>query len=160
MIEELLREYADIREKEKFLKTRKDQLSKEIKEYVTKNGAKDSKGSYYSESDKFVYGSQAKKSVKINEDKAKNFFYDRGLLDRVITTVEQVDEEKIEQLIAEGLLSPEDIEEIVDIKVSYSLDLRVKEEVAEIVPTTRENSIKPRGKVTLRKLKRIIKDKY
>lgn len=160
MIEEALREYAEIREKEKLLKERKDQLSKYIKEYVSSNGAKDSKGSYYSENEKFVYGSQAKKSVKINEDKAKNFFSSKGLLDKVITTVEQVDETKIEQLIAEGEISPEDIEEIVDIKVSYSLDVRVKEEIKEVVPTSRENSIKPRGKITLRKVKKIIKDKH
>lgn len=160
MIEDALREYAEIRQKEKLLKERKDQLSKYIKEYVSSNGAKDSKGSYYSENEKFVYGSQAKKSIKINEDKAKNFFSSKGLLDKVITTVEQVDETKIEQLIAEGEISPEDIEEIVDIKVSYSLDVREKEEIAEIVPTSRENSIKPRGKITLRKVKKIIKDKY
>lgn len=160
MIEEALREYAEIREKEKLLKERKDQLSKYIKEYVSSNGAKDSKGSYYSENEKFVYGSQAKKSVKINEDKAKNFFSSKGLLDKVITTVEQVDETKIEQLIAEGEISPEDIEQIVDIKVSYSLDVRQKEEIKEVVPTSRENSIKPRGKITLRKVKKIIKDKH
>lgn len=160
MIEVLLKEYAEVREQEKFLKKRKEELAKEIKAHVVANGSKDSKGSYYSENEKFVYGSQAKKSIKINEDKAKNFFNNKGLLDRVITTVEQVDETKIEQLIAEGLISPEDIEEIVDIKVSYSLDVREKEEVAEIVPTSRENSIKPRGKITLRKVKKIIKNKY
>ena len=142
MIEDALREYAEIREKEKVLRERKEQLSKYIKEYVSTNGSKDSKGSYYSENEKFVYGSQAKKSIKINEDKAKNFFSDKGLLDKVLTTVEQVDETKIEQLISEGLISPEDIEQIVDIKVSYSLDVKVKEEVAEIVPTSRENSLK------------------
>lgn len=142
MIEVLLREYSEVREQEKFLKKRKEELAKEIKQHVVSNGSKDSKGSYYSENDQFIYGSQAKKSIKINEDKAKDFFYSKGLLDRVITTVEQVDEMKIEQLIAEGLISPEDIEEIVDIKVSYSLDVREKEDIAEIVPTSRENSLK------------------
>ena len=142
MIEDALREYAEIREKEKLLRERKELLSKYIKEYVSNNGSKDSKGSYYSENSNFVYGSQAKKSIKINEDKAKRFFHDKGLYERVVTTVEQVDEMKIEQLIAEGLISPDDIEEIVDIKVSYSLDVRQKEEIAEIVPTSRENSLK------------------
>ena len=65
MIEDALREYAEIREKEKVLRERKEQLSKYIKEYVSTNGSKDSKGSYYSENEKFVYGSQAKKSIKI-----------------------------------------------------------------------------------------------
>lgn len=142
MIETLLKDYAYLRDQEKLIRKRKEELAKEIKEYVTKNGAKDSKGSYYSENESFIYGSQAKKSIKINEDKAKNFFESKGLLDRVITTVEQVDEMKIEQLIAEGEISPDDIEEIVDIKVSYSLDVRPKEEIVEVVPTSRENSLK------------------
>lgn len=162
MIEVLLREYNDVREQEKFIKKRKEELSKEIKEYVTKNGSKDSKGSYYSENDKFVYGSQAKKSIKINEDKAKSYFESRGLINEVMSTIEIVDEEKIEHLIAQGILSPEDIENIVDIKVSYSLDVKVKEDIVEVETATRENSLKPKnqGKMTLKKLKKIIKQKY
>ena len=66
----------------------------------------------------------------------------------------------IERELKAFLSSNYDIEEIVDIKVSYSLDVRVKEEIKEVVPTSRENSIKPRGKITLRKVKKIIKDKH
>ena len=69
MIETLLKDYAYLRDQEKLIRKRKEELAKEIKEYVTKNGAKDSKGSYYSENESFIYGSQAKKSIKIYEDK-------------------------------------------------------------------------------------------
>ena len=73
-----------------------------------------------------------------------------------------MDEEKIEHLIAQGILSPEDIENIVDIKVSYSLDVKVKEDIVEVETATRENSLKPKTqtKMTLKKLKKIIKQKY
>lgn len=53
-IDDLVVQYDKCRVEQKLLKTRMDDLAKQIKEYALSNGAKDDKGSCYCENDKFV----------------------------------------------------------------------------------------------------------
>lgn len=123
----LLQEYEQLKAREKSIKSRKDALAKMIKEYATKNGVKDSNGSYYAEDNDFIFGSQARKSVKLKEDEAKEFFRSRGLYEEVIDTVEVLNEDKIEQLVTDEKITVEDIEALTDVKVQFAIDVRVKE---------------------------------
>ena len=120
------------------------ELAKLIKEHASEHGTKDSTGSSYCESDKFVFGSQVRKSVKLNHDKAKAFLLGIGLYEQVVETKEVINEDKVEQLLINGDISDEDLESIVDIKTTYSVSVterQVEEDMPDVIV---ENSSKKR----------------
>lgn len=125
-INQIVREYNQLLKQESFIKKRKEELSKYIKEYSMKHGVKNDKGSYYIDDGEFYFGSQARKTVKINEEKAREFLKMKGLLDKVIAIKEIIDEEKVEELVNVGELTVEDIENIVDVKITYAIDVKEK----------------------------------
>ena len=144
IIHSYVQEYNELRKQESLLKKRKDELSKLIKEHASEHGTKDSTGSYYCESDKFVFGSQVRKSVKLNHDKAKAFLLGVGLYEQVVETKEVINEDKVEQLLINGDISDEDLESIVDIKTTYSVSVterQVEEDMPDVIV---ENSSKKR----------------
>lgn len=152
-IEETVREYTSLSEKIKTLETRKKELADRIKKYAQENGVKNTTGSYLLEDDNFTYGAVARKSVSLNAEKAENFFKHMGLWDKVIDVKEVINEDKIEALINEGILSMEDLEEITDIKVTYSVFVEKKkkeedfgEDIPEVQVAKSENSA--RGRVS------------
>ena len=128
MIFDYVEEYSNLTKQEKAIKKRKDELSKLIKEHAQKNGVKDSNGSSYMSNDRFVFGSQARKSIKLNHERAKDYLVSSGLYDRVVEFKETISESKLEQLIAEGLISTESLEQLVDVKVTYAIDVKEREE--------------------------------
>lgn len=144
IIHSYVQEYNELRKQESLLKKRKDELAKLIKEHASEHGTKDSTGSSYCESDKFVFGSQVRKSVKLNHDKAKAFLLGVGLYEQVVETKEVINEDKVEQLLINGDISDEDLESIVDIKTTYSVSVterQVEEDMPDVIV---ENSSKKR----------------
>lgn len=144
IIHSYVQEYNELRKQESLLKKRKDELAKLIKEHANEHGTKDSTGSSYCESDKFVFGSQVRKSVKLNHDKAKAFLLGVGLYEQVVETKEVINEDKVEQLLINGDISDEDLESIVDIKTTYSVSVterQVEEDMPDVIV---ENSSKKR----------------
>ena len=144
IIHSYVQEYNELRKQESLLKKRKDELAKLIKEHANEHGTKDSTGSSYCESDKFVFGSQVRKSVKLNHDKAKAFLLGIGLYEQVVETKEVINEDKVEQLLINGDISDEDLESIVDIKTTYSVSVterQVEEDMPDVIV---ENSSKKR----------------
>ena len=144
IIHSYVQEYNELRKQESLLKKRKDELAKLIKEHASEHGTKDSTGSSYCESDKFVFGSQVRKSVKLNHDKAKTFLLGIGLYEQVVETKEVINEDKVEQLLINGDISDEDLESIVDIKTTYSVSVterQVEEDMPDVIV---ENSSKKR----------------
>ena len=121
-------EYAKLRDQSKLIKTRMDELAKIIKDYSRKNGVKDDKGSFYCENESYVFGQQARKSVSLDQEKSIAFLKQHGF-PSAIKTVEQVNEEEVERLLQEGSLSIDDITALSNVKVSYSIDVREKEEM-------------------------------
>ena len=121
-------EYAKLRDQSKLIKTRMDELSKIIKDYSQKNGVKDDKGSFYCENESYVFGQQARKSVSLDQEKSIAFLKQHGF-PSAIKTIEQVNEEEVERLLQEGSLSIDDITTLSNVKVSYSIDVREKEEM-------------------------------
>ncbi len=139
-IKDKVKEYDILRLQAKTIKSRMDSLSKEIKKYLTENVPVNAKGSYYSEDDDYVYGNVARKSIKINEDKAKQFFQERNLLEEVTDVKVVVNEDKVAKLLQDEVITQEDLESIVDVKVTYSIDVKAKEhekeeEIVEVVET-------------------------
>ena len=127
LIYEFVQEYTDLSKQEKAIKKRKDELAKYIKEHAQQNGVKDSNGSSYMSNDRFVFGSQARKSIKLNQDRAKEFLLSQGLYEQVVEVKESINEDKVEQLLQQGLITTDDLEAIVDVKVTYAIDVKEKE---------------------------------
>lgn len=152
IIEADVQEYMDLSKQEKAIKKRKDELAKRIKEHAQQNGVKDSNGSSYMSNERFVFGSQARKSIKLNQDRAKEFLLSQGLYEQVVEVKETINENKVEQLLSEGLITTDDLEAIVDVKVTYAIDVKEKEvEQPEEMPEVEvvEHSVKK-----IRKFKR------
>ena len=139
-----VQEYNELRKQESLLKKRKDELAKLIKDHASNHGTKDSTGSAYCESDRFIFGSQVRKSVKLNHDKAREFLVPLGLYEKVVEMKEVVNEDKIEQLIIDGELTDEDLEQMVDIKTTYSVSVTERQVEEEMPEITVENSVKKR----------------
>ena len=148
LITQMVFEYNQLRDKAKTIKNRMDELSKNIKEYLTNNVTPDSKGSYYDESEDFVFGNQAKKSVKLNEERARVFFTNKGLLEKVAETKIVINEDKVSKLLESGEISQEELESLVDIKVTYSIDIKQKvKDEKEDVTYEIASSTKPKRKI-------------
>lgn len=145
-IKGLTEEYFALRKMKSDTEKRMKEVANSLKEFAMSNGVKDSNGSAYYETEKFVFGSQAKKSVKLNEEKAKDYLLALGLYEKVVETKEYINEDKLEQLMMNGEILPEDLEAMVDIKTSYAIDIKEKkEEVEEEMPTVEvANSVKPK----------------
>lgn len=151
-VERLVEEYSTLRDKSKIIKDRMDEIAKTIKDYLSANVKPDAKGSYYSQNDNFVYGSQAKKSVKLNEKRATEFFKSKGLLEKVVDVKTVINEDKVSKLLENKEITQQDLESLVDIKTSYSIDIKakVKEEEEEIVEV-KVASTKPQRKLPTRR---------
>lgn len=145
-------EYDLLRGKAKTIKSRMDELAKEIKKHLTDTVTPDSKGSYYSESDDYVFGNMAKKTVKLNEERAKVFFKENNLLEEVSEVKVTINEDKVAQLLADGKITQDDLEKLVDIKTNYSIDIKPKQkEDEEIVEVKVASSPKPKRRIPTRR---------
>lgn len=146
-IKNLVREYDQLREQQNIIKKRVSELANKIKKYSAENGVKDSKGNMYLEDEDFIYGQQARKSVKLNEEKAKELFRQKDVYDLVIEkeVKEVINEDKLSELVEDEVITMEELENVTDIKVTYAIDVKKKEkeENPEDMPEVQiQNSIK------------------
>lgn len=134
-ISSMVSEYQELKKQEKLISERKKLIADTIKAYATEKGTKDSNGSYYSENDRFVFGSQCRKSMSFDENKAVLFFQSKGYED-CISLKPMVDESAVEVRVSKGDITPEDLEAITMVKTTYAVDVREKEEAVEIQKST------------------------
>ena len=154
-IDNQVEEYDKLRVQKKQIEDRMKVLADEIKSYASLNGTKDDKGSYYAENEKYNFGSQCKKSIKLNEDRVLKYFKADKNLASHIQTKEYVSEDTVEALSADGTISYEDLEALCDTKVTYSISVVKKEEVtAEVEEKTVAMPIAASKKPKLRPKKR------
>lgn len=142
-INEVVEEYRGIVAQEKLLKERKKELADTIKQNALENGVVDSNGNHYITNDRFIFGFQSRKTIKINQTKAKEFFEENKLWDRVVKIEESVDENEVEKLLEEGTISIDDLETITDTKEVKAVDVREieQEEDMPLIETSRKKSI-------------------
>lgn len=126
-----LSEYDALRQQKSFIESRMTTLAKEIKDFCTKNCPKNDKGSYYGSDDNFIFGSQAKKSVSLDSEKAIEYLRSHGF-DDAIEYVPKVKEDVLEKLVSDESIPQEDFESLTKIKTSYSIDIKRKEEVPAV----------------------------
>ena len=133
----LSREYSEVSAQIKQLEERKKTLADKIKNGAEQFGVKDDKGSYYLENDSFIMGKVAKKSFKIDQDKAVNTLESMGLGDVVdVVTVKTVNEDRLQKAIAEKRLTLKTVQGFTNESVSYSVLVKEKEAVPEVEQTT------------------------
>ena len=128
--ETMASEYAEISSQIKTLEDRKKALSEKLKSGAESLGVKDDKGSYYLDSDTFVVGKVASKSVKIDQVVAVEALKKKGLTECVKTvTTETVDEGKLEQAVAKKDITLDEVEKFTTVTTSYKVSVKAKEEV-------------------------------
>ena len=131
------KEYSDISAQIKVLEDRKKDLSAKIKEGAEQYGVKDDKGSFYLESDDFIMGKVANKTLSIKQDEAVKTLKSMGLGDVVDTvTVETVNEDKLQKAVQDKRISLDEVEKFTDVKVTYSVLVKEKEAMPEVEVST------------------------
>lgn len=127
----LAQEYDELSKQIKMLETAKKNLADRLKEAAELQGVKDDKGSFYLDLNGFVIGKVAKKSISLNSNRALSFLKDKGMTN-CIETVEQVNEKALEQEVSCGNITMPEFESLTDTKVTYSVSVKPKEELAEV----------------------------
>lgn len=133
----MAKEYLDINSKVKKLNDTKKMLSDKIKEATLELGVKDDKGSHFYENEEVMTGRVAKKSVSLNEEKTFALLKEKGIYDEVVeeVVVQKINEDALESKVMDGTISNEEFEGICDVKVSYSVSVKEKEEMPAVETT-------------------------
>lgn len=142
-VKSLGRQYADISSQIKALEEQKKALAEKIKQGAEQFGVKDDKGSFYLESEDLMMGKVAKKSFKIDQDKAVKTLESMGIGDVVDeVTVRTVNEDRLQQAVSDGRLSLDTVESFTNVSVSYSVMVKEKEAMPEVEQTTLKSAAK------------------
>lgn len=142
-VKSLGRQYADISSQIKALEEQKKALTEKIKQGAEQFGVKDDKGSFYLESEDLMMGKVAKKSFKIDQDKAVKTLESMGIGDVVDeVTVRTVNEDRLQQAVSDGRLSLDTVESFTNVSVSYSVLVKEKEAMPEVEQTTLKSAAK------------------
>lgn len=130
-------EYADISSQIKALEERKKVLSDKIKQGAEQLGVKDDKGSFYLETNGFILGKVASKSMKIDNEKAVEVLTSKGLKKCVTTvTTKTVNEAELERAVANGKITLEEVEDFTTVSTSYKVSVAKKEEMPVVEQST------------------------
>lgn len=143
LIAKKLDEYDKLRAEKKVIEEQLKKLGADIQKYAEEHGVKDEKGSYYSENGTFVYGKTARKTVKLNQEKALHYLKLHNFGD-CIETEEVVNEDALAAKVSDGKISQKDLESFTDVKVTYSVSVTKKEteeDMPEIQETKAEKSV-------------------
>lgn len=146
MINELVCQYAEMRDEKKVIEERMKTIADTLKEYALSNGVKDSNGSSYVEVGNYKIGNQAKTKVSFNES-AIPYLKGKGF-DDCIEIKEIVNEKAVEERVNSGELTVEDLTEITTSKVTYAIDVKKLEvqspDIAEaVMPMAASKKPKP-----------------
>lgn len=131
------KEYAEISAQIKQLEEQKKALADKIKNGAEQFGVKDDKGSFYLENDSFIMGKVAKKSYRIDQDKAVKTLESMGLGDVVdeVTTY-TVNEDRLQKAVQDNRISLDEVESFTTETVSYSVSVKEKEVMPEVEVST------------------------
>ena len=138
-VEDVVHELTVLKDRKKDIEKREKELKEQLGTILEAEGVKDSKGSF-----KLVVGDklaqkQARKSVKLNREKAEEFFKSIGIWDEVIEVKEEINEDYVEQALLAEKFTMEELEEITDIKVSYAIVINNYKPEEEEMPEVQVN---------------------
>ena len=131
------KEYADLSAQIKKLEEQKKALAEKIKSGAEQFGVKDDKGSFYLESDSYIMGKVAKKSIKIDQETAVSTLESMGLGDVVDeVVVKTVNEDRLQIAVADKRITLNDVRGFTKESVSYSVSVKEKEALPEVEQST------------------------
>ena len=138
-VEDVVYELTVLKDRKKDIEKREKELKEQLGTILEGEGVKDSKGSF-----KLVVGDklaqkQARKSVKLNREKAEEFFKSIGIWDEVIEIKEEINEDYVEQALLAEKFTMEELEKITDIKVSYAIVINDYKPEEEEMPEVQVN---------------------
>lgn len=138
-VEDLVHELTVLKDRKKDIEKREKELKGQLGTILEGEGVKDSKGSF-----KLVVGDklvqkQARKSVKLNREKAEEFFKSIGIWEEVIEIKEEINEDYVEQALLADKFSMEELEKISDIKVTYAIVINDYKPEEEEMPEVQVN---------------------
>ena len=138
-VEDIVHELTVLKDRKKDLEKREKELKGQLGTILEGEGVKDSKGSF-----KLVVGDklvqkQARKSVKLNREKAEEFFKSKGIWEEVIEIKEEINEDLVEQALLAEKFTMEELEKITDIKVSYAIVINDYKPEEEEMPEVQVN---------------------
>ena len=132
-VKSLGRQYADISSQIKALEEQKKALAEKIKQGAEQFGVKDDKGSFYLESEDLMMGKVAKKSFKIDQDKAVEILESMGLGDVVdVVTTKVVNEDRLQSAVQDRRITLDVVQDFTNESVSYSVSVKEKAEMPEV----------------------------
>lgn len=122
-VEEVVSELTIIKDQKKLIEQREKELKDILGEILEGEGVKDSKGSF-----KLVVGDklaqkQARKTVKLNRERAEELFKSLGIWEEVVEIKEEINEDAVEQALLADKFSMEQLEDITDVKTTYAIVL-------------------------------------
>lgn len=136
-IANMAKEYSEISAQIKELDSRKKELSEKLKQGAEDFGVKNDKGSFYLESDYFIVGKEAKKSISLDQEKAIKTLEKMGLGDVIdVVTTKVVNEDKLSTAVQDKRIDFKEVEKFTNTKVSYSVSVKAKEVMEEVEQTT------------------------
>ena len=138
-VEDVVHELTVLKDRKKDIEKREKELKEQLGTILEAEGVKDSKGSF-----KLVVGDklaqkQARKSVKLNREKAEEFFKSIGIWDEVIEIKEEINEDSVEQALLAEKFTVDELEEITDIKVTYAIVINDYKPEEEEMPEVQVN---------------------
>lgn len=113
-----------IKQNKKLIEERETKLKLELGALLEKEGVKNDKGSFVKRVGNKVAVKEARKSVKLNPEKAEAFFKELGIWDEVVEIKEVINENYVEQALLNEKFTMEELEEVTDIKTTYAIVLR------------------------------------
>lgn len=131
-LEKMAEQYASISVHAKELEKAKKALAEKIKEGASILGVEDDKGSHYIDGFGFVYGRTASSTFKINDERAIPVLKTLKLYDSCVKTVEVVDVNAVQKAVDEGKIELDAVQDFTDVKVTYKVMVKQKEEMPEI----------------------------
>jgi hypothetical protein len=137
-IDEKVRQLNVIQQQKTELVKKEDELKKEINAHVDKVIQPDSNGHRFFivtgyDGSQLIFEREARKSIKLNEERARELLAKKKLLKQAIRTIEVLDEEAINGFVVSNLLTLDELKSITDINVTYASKFvkRIKAEDSE-----------------------------
>ena len=129
---ELYDAYALFSKVENDAKKKKAAIKKELDEYFNTQGVKDNLGNIWLNTPNGSFKKQQRVSLGINEELATQVLRRLDLYDKVVSYEPVFDVDAIQGLIADGVISDEDMDKIFERKITYALTTQKGKKAEEV----------------------------
>ena len=138
--EDIVLELESLKAKKKEIEEREKTLKADLGVILEREGIKTSTGSFNLVIGDKLVQKQARKTMKLNPEKAEQFFKEIGIWEEVTETKQIINEDFVEQAFHNEKFTADELEAITDIKTAYAIVIAdykpeaTEEEMPEIIP--------------------------